>query len=338
MNKYFKYWLAGIFCIFLSACKHEEPRKSEVTDDEIVSEFGDVFVSGSVVRDNKRKACYWKNDTILLLDESSGAALDIFVADKVILIGGECDGKPCYWRNGEKVTINLPGEGVVTGIQLRDDVVYAIGYVHDGPVRTRGFFLKGPDVSYLNEHSGYANDFVFDGADLYIAGADEGRPCYWKNQVMVALSERGDVVAMDAVDGKVIVAGENRRGDLTGTGVWKDRQFEALNSMLLSVKKLKIFDGKTYLLGNGTTSLDKNGSISNGFVDTDGQLEVVEAENNHSSTVVNDMFITTSGMYVLGTSVDNGQDKNGKLCYWLNRKIHNITTEQQAMGSAIFVK
>ncbi|MGV3604704.1 MAG: hypothetical protein ACO1N1_25995 [Dyadobacter fermentans] len=338
MKKSFRYLLVGIFCFFFWACKHEEPRRREPNDDKITSEVGDVFVSGSIVRDNKRKACYWKNDTIQVLDESPGAAFDIFVTDKEILIGGESNGKPCYWRNGEKVLIHAPGEGIVTGIQVKNDLVYAIGYIHEGPVRTRGFLLKGSDVSYLNRYSGYANDFVFDGPDLYVAGVDDGRPCYWKNQVLVTLSERGDVVAMDAVNGKVIVAGENRRGDLTGVGLWKDRQFETLNSSFLSLKKLKIFNGKTYLLGNGVTLLDKNGSLSTGFVDTDGKQEVVVGESANSCTEVNDMCITKSGMYVLGSSADNGQGKNGKLCYWLNNKIHNITSEQEAMGSAIFVK
>lgn len=337
MKKYFKYWLVGIFCLFFWACKHEEPQKPELSDDEIVSGFSDVFVSGSVVREGKRKACYWKNDTILVLDESAGAALDIFVTNKDILIGGESDGKPCYWNNGKKVVINLPGEGVVTSIQIKEGLVYAIGYVHEGPIRTRGFLLQGSDVSYLNRYSGYANDFAFDGADLYIAGVDEGRPCYWKNQVMVTLSERGDVVAMDAANGKVIVAGDNRRGELTGIGIWKDNQFETLNSSFHSVTKLKIHDGKIYLLGNGTTSLDKTGPATNGVVDEDGQLSVFSGENSKSSTVVTDIFITKSSMFVLGTVADHGSEQQTQLGYWKDGEIHFITLEQQAIGSAIFV-
>ena len=334
-----KCWLIGIVCLFLMACKHEAPEKTELLNDGVEENSKGVFVSGSVVKNGKRMACIWKNDTIQMLDESSaGVALDIFVTDNGVLAGGESDGKPCYWHNGKKYMVDLPGEGAVTGVSVHGGVIYVVGYVHEGPVRTRGFLLNDTSVTYLNTYSGYASDFVFDGSDIYIAGVDDGRPCYWKNGVLMPLSERGDVLAIDVSGGKILVAGDNRRGALTGHGVWSDGQFEPISKAFLSLKKLKLYDGKVYLLGNGTIAADKSGVASNGFLDKNGQLAVFTGENENSSTVVNDLFINTSSTFVVGAVADSGAESTGRICYWVDGKIHIIPSEQQAIGCAIFVR
>ncbi|HWV28858.1 MAG TPA: hypothetical protein VN038_04360 [Dyadobacter sp.] len=339
MRTYLMYWLVSIFCFSFFACKHETPDKPELRNDDVAGQNSGIFVSGSVVRNGKRNACFWKNDTVQILDGSfAGAALCIFVTDKDILVGGESDGKPCYWHNGKKIMINLPGAGAVTGILLNNNIIYAIGYVHEGSVRTRGFLLKGTNVSYLNAYSGYANDFVFDESDLYIAGADNGRPCYWKNGLPVTLSERGDVVAIGAASEWVMVAGDNRSGVLIGNGIWKNGKFELLDQASRSVRKLKIHDGKVYLLGNEIIASNKDDVVSNAFIDKDGQLGVLKGENGNSSTIANDIFISSSSAYVLGTVTDYETKSQSRICYWIDGKIHFITSEQQALGSAIFVR
>lgn len=339
MNNQSKYWLIGISCLFLTVCKNRAPEKTELLNGSEAENKKGVFVSGSIVKNGKRMACIWKNDTIQMLDESLvGAALDIFVTDSSILVGGESDGKPCYWHNGKKYMVALPGEGAVTGVYVQGGVLYAIGYVHEGPIRTRGFLLNGTSVNYLNSYSGYASDFVFDGSDIYIAGADEGRPCYWKNGVLTPLSERGDVFAIDVSKGKILVAGDNRRGALTGHGVWNDGQFEPISEAFHSLKKLKLYDGKVYLLGNGATSADKSDIASNGFMDKNGQLTVFKGVNENSSTVVNDIFINNSSIFVVGAVTDNKADSRSRICYWVDGKIHIMLSEQEALSSAIFVR
>lgn len=73
--------------------------------------------------------------------------------------------------------------------------VYLAGYVDDGKTNYSVAYTKNGELNVVGDGTAYeyTNDCTLDGSDLYLAGASDNEPAYWKNGVFTHVEKDADL-------------------------------------------------------------------------------------------------------------------------------------------------
>ncbi|QEM12988.1 hypothetical protein [Mucilaginibacter rubeus] len=187
----------------------------------------DVYVAGSAEVSGKKKAVYWKNGSMVILDD--GAATDIVVQGPDVYVSGNFDNYvygtsvppvmvAAYWKNGVinklvnpigDISGGLPNANALA-ISVSGNDVYVGGFGNGtyGGGNIVALYWKNGTATNLTTYSSSfgnlsakstVNDLVVQGTDIYMAGfiipatgilakpTDIGGAVYWKNTIGVQL-------------------------------------------------------------------------------------------------------------------------------------------------------
>ncbi|KQS33542.1 hypothetical protein [Dyadobacter sp. Leaf189] len=348
-----EFQLLAFVVVFILAisCKHEIPIASEASagsidchenpiDSTVAYDSVNVLIAGAInVSNNKWNACFWKNDSMQVLESNHSIANDILTADDKIIIGGEYEDKPCFWINGNLEILDHLHDGKVKAVGYHQGKIYMVGQIYEDGSYPRPFIWKDGKVSYLSQGRGYASDIAFSGKDIYVSGMDSDKACYWKNGVKVELSETlGHGYAIEVRGADVYVGGEYRptNGGYFIAGYWKNGKFVSPQGNSVYVWNLGINGGQIVLVGNQV--LFGNSVVENAICIRGNDKANLKTEENVSSGAI-DITFNGKDEYVLGTNNRTAGSKQvSHPCYWVNDKLHDIPSPLTAIASAIFLE
>jgi len=182
-----------------------------------------VLVGGSVTRDDRTEALYWRDGTTVSLVNETGiqavvSALAVSGTD-VYAVGGHSGlpGSGALWKNGVLTEVRAPS-GVsslslgLSGIAVSGTDVHISGTVFVHHPYSLALRWKNGEGSVLGGGAvlSRASGIALKGADAFVAGW-EGGAKYWKNTVAFGLGSAtgaGEVEAVAVTDaGEVLAAG-----------------------------------------------------------------------------------------------------------------------------------
>lgn len=311
-------------------------KSSDVDAKPIISDSVDVFIAGAVnLVGDQWRACYWKNDSICMLDENYSVAHDILMLNGEVVAAGKYDGKPCLWRNGKRTLLDAKRNGEVKAMGVRNGKLYLVGQLYETQTDFRAFLWTEGEMSFLNEDKGYASDIAFSENDVYISGMDSEKPCYWRNGRKVELSNHfGHGYGIEVVGDDVFVGGEYRPNDggyFLG-GYWKNGLFQSSGNDCY-IWNIGVDRGEVFLVGNGVVSTATDVAM---LVATGGKV-VLDTPGGGLSGA-NDIAFSLNNRYILGScSGATASENNPRVCYWLNNRLHRVT-DQKSLGVSIYLK
>ncbi len=220
MKNAFFLFLTIVWSASLISCDEDitdTPAKPSENFDDVdampfKSDSVDVLIAGAVSSsEGQWRACFWKNDSIQLLEERPSIANDVLVMNEEVIAAGKYDGKPCLWRNGERTLLDTQRYGEVKAIGLMNGKLYLVGELYETQTNFRAFIWMEGKMTFLNDYKGYASDIASSGKDIHISGMDSEKPCYWKNGLKIELSSHfGQVYGIEVIGNDVFVGGEYR--------------------------------------------------------------------------------------------------------------------------------
>lgn len=187
----------------------------------------DVYVGGTMTRNNKLIAVYWKNNespTELSDGVTDAVMRDITVVNNTVHAVGyrSVDGIPkaTYWKNGIASEIaNTQANAVAYGVFIanNNDAYIAFGQTMPQANRTANYWKNGEATSLSDGSRGeIAKAITVINNDVYVAGehydGTTGKRAvkYWKNGQATVLHESVDLSttnAMDILDEKAYIVG-----------------------------------------------------------------------------------------------------------------------------------
>lgn len=209
-----------------------------------------VLVGGSVMRDDRTEALYWRDGTPVSLENEAGvhagvSALAVSGTD-VYAVGGHSGfpGSGAMWKNGALTEVraplaDLPSSVGLTGIAVSGADVHIAGTVNGNSPYSLAVRWKNGEGTVLGGGAvlSRASGIALKGADTFVAGWDGGAK-YWKNTVAFGLGSAtgtGDVAAVAVTDtGEVLAAGYvlNLAGVQVAT-LWRNGEPAALSDGVL---------------------------------------------------------------------------------------------------------
>ena len=139
---------------------------------------GDVYVGGTLMKDNKEYGVYWKNGQPVFLTSGDAFATISSIAiagDDVYAAGSDLGtGIGRYWKNGEAIDLTDGSVNVeVTAVYVDGDDVYAAG-VKDGGTPEVLVWKNGTIISTYASDAYDLNvtDLVVKGSDIYVTGTE----------------------------------------------------------------------------------------------------------------------------------------------------------------------
>lgn len=312
-------------------------EKSEDVDAKpFVSDSVDVLIAGAVnAGGDQWKACYWKNDSIRILDDHYSVAHDIVIVDKEVVAAGKYQGKPCLWKGGKRIILDSERDGEVKAIGVYNGVLYLVGQLYETQTNFRAFVWTEGKMTFLNDYKGYASDIDFEGQDIYISGMDAEKPCFWKNGKKTTLSESfGHGYGIEVVGNDVFVGGEYRptNGGYFQSGYWKNGLFQSSAGNDCYVWNIGVDRGEVFLVGNAALTQQLDVAM---LVAGEGKMALSTPENSLSGAV--DIAFSQSNRYILGTCTDlSAAGQKQKVCYWLNNKRHQVS-QNWSLGMSIYL-
>lgn len=205
-----KYWVNG-----------KETLLSNVPGNLNNSKAYSIFVSGNdvYVAGTNFNAVYWKNDTLVTLDNAYSSAYSIYVQGKDVYAAGEelisTGFIAKYWKNG--VATNLTGKyenAIAKSIYVTDngDVYIAGQEVYGNPAAV---YWKNGVIANLTDGSipATANAIYVNGNGAYVVGNISTQAVYWKNNVPVYVTDgtwSATINALCIVGNKLYLAGYQR--------------------------------------------------------------------------------------------------------------------------------
>jgi hypothetical protein len=300
------------------------------------SDSVDVLIAGAVnARGEQWKACYWKNDSIHLLDDHYSVANDIVVVDKEIIAAGKYNGKPCLWKGGKRIMLDSEKDGEVKAIGVHDGVLHLVGQLYETQTNFRAFEWAEGKMTFLNDYKGYASDIDFEGQDIYISGMDAEKPCFWKNGKKTVLSESfGHGYGIEVVGHDVFVGGEYRptNGGYFLSGYWKNGLFQSSGGNDCYVWNIGVDRGEVFLVGNAALTQQQDVAM---LIAGEGKMALSTPDQGFSGAV--DIAFSLNNRYILGICKELASDKqNQYVCYWLNNKRHQVTKDK-SLGMGIYL-
>ncbi|MBI9109226.1 MAG: hypothetical protein JEZ04_20945 [Spirochaetales bacterium] len=193
------------------------------------------------------KAFYWNDGILTLLDAPDGdihvSASSVSVSGGVVYVGGQCDGRPCYWINGVRHDI-VCESGSIAGIAVDstgrlimagtcdgegsvwiDDLRSAL-QVPSGSAATVNSLTVIGDVIYAAGSCTSIDDWSDLGSHYWTDGVSNSLPV--PSSVMPGGSARTSGIAV--LGSSVIVSGTyDSDAEDAGAGYWRDGVWNALD-------------------------------------------------------------------------------------------------------------
>ncbi|MEY3436944.1 MAG: hypothetical protein RL335_1400 [Bacteroidota bacterium] len=295
------------------------------------------------------RAVYWKNGQYYPLSDTPmgiySAAYGIVVAQNHIYVAGEFDKHPCYWMDGQKITLNDAYTGRAKGLVIKNGVLYIMGDMQPDPNYAYASYLwivkSLNDVQQieLGDVLSIPYDIFTDGTDIYISGEYHYRACYWvwngtqvqKYELTNANMNEGKAKAIAKYQLQIYTAGLFLP-DVIGkyyAGFWINDSFNSsgLEPAFAQYRDMAFSPtGEMYLVGlkNTGTPGDYNAMVWKGAVFTPVQLSA-----NYS--LANKILFDGNDYYVAGS-------ENYKACYWKNgAEIKLLMSDVNSYATDIFL-
>lgn len=213
-----------------------------------------VFVSDDdiyVTMNTENGAFLWKNGILQSLSGSDnfGEANSVCVHNGGVYVGGQYQGAPVIWKDGKCEMLGF--SGCVKKVAIHNGNIYAIGYIGDSFSGTPCMWING-EKTELSVLMGEANDIVFHGNDVYIAGECQRRAALWKNIQLVMCEGQKSCAYAVAVDRDDVYLGGNGF-DASGRPIallWKNGDSRRILEMRDDIYSLHIHDNKLYIVGS----------------------------------------------------------------------------------------
>jgi hypothetical protein len=153
----------------------------------------DVYIAGYIDMTNGRKACYWKNGTLVYFDASTtinnSQAHRIVVNGTDIYASGFADSKATYWKNTTATQLST-ANSYSYGIAVNGTDVFTAAGIAQSNNNYRAASIKNGTVTQLSNASNYSSSAFGIGVkdnDVYVIGGvnvtngSSMQAVYWKN-------------------------------------------------------------------------------------------------------------------------------------------------------------
>ena len=275
---------------------------------------GKVYVSGYVLKDQKRQACYWIDNDFFLLYPHSGEQEEsmtekMIIIDNIFYIVGYYSQNgisyACYWKNGELVTLQNEKTNKSGGASIY--------------VKNNNIYVGG---AYLDDEKKYT-------------------PCYWLNGEMVTLQGYGYINFIDIQNDKLILAGFNHEYFKYGRRErgcrWENDDFTIYTDVDCQVKDIFVFNNKVYLTGCyfAYISSDKSMRKACYYIDTKKiEISVPFYEYSEANCIIQ----YEGEIYMAGETGINGEyPPQRRACYWIGNVFYTLPGGQDSYATNIFV-
>jgi hypothetical protein len=301
-----------------------------------------VYVAGftSTGYGEQHHACYWENDSIVILDnENYSEANAIFVDDNAVYVAGNSEGA-AIWINGQKTVLDVNGRAF--GLAVDGNDVYVAGYVTEEGVN-KAVYWKNGQLNYLETTASDATSIRVYDDNVYVTGRTDGSVAYWKNGERTDFNAGGQAYSLAVVDGSVYVAGCVEGGYFSQdrqyiSVYWKDGEIsQLLNSEVYG-------DNERLSCAYAVAVMGESIAIG-GYSGDNG----VRSASVWGKTLISSLEVssTITGLQVVGTdiiasgylSADPETTDNHAAAVWFNGVKKNLTeADVWADAYAIYVK
>lgn len=186
--------LFSIVLFFLAACSKNISTITTASDTMVNKK--DIYIAGVVQSTTTSIAAYWKNDTIILLSDSTNysRATAITKAGSDIYVAGSLNGAAVYWKNGKVVTLPTGLNSYITSIAVSGNDVYVAGTGIENGSLPAEYWKNGTGHLFSNLPSGQVQAIALFGSDTYMVGQehswrDNSVAKFWKNGVSINLTD-----------------------------------------------------------------------------------------------------------------------------------------------------
>ncbi len=206
----------------------------------------DIYISGDVIDNGKRKAVYWKNEEPTLLTDGNFYVNtnSIFVEDtnNVYVVGQEQNTADIfvakYWHNQNAIELTDGRKHAnAFGVYVDNNDVYVAGYENSIGFSKAVVWKNGVEQELLHGINSKAKDVAVYQGDVYVVGYYTGNTqdiaAVWKNGVKTDLPNGHEAEAIYIKDGDVYIAGFDRDGlERPIAKYWKNGREIILNNGL----------------------------------------------------------------------------------------------------------
>jgi hypothetical protein len=153
----------------------------------------DVYIAGYIDMTNGKKACYWKNGTLVYFDASTtfgnSEAHRIVVDGADVYASGYANNKAMYWKNTTATQLATTN-GYSFGIAVNGTDVFLAAGIEQSNTNYRAASIKNGTVTQLSNasnHSSSAYGIGIKDNDVYVIGgvnattSSSMQAVYWKN-------------------------------------------------------------------------------------------------------------------------------------------------------------
>lgn len=306
MRNKFYLVLLSVLALTLVSCDPEN-------DDPITPtpSTSNVFIVGNNSNNSRfGPATLWKNGVKeILSNDLNSSAHAIFVDDNNnVYVGGKEYDKPVIWKNGV-LQILSSSMGCVNGLVVKNDTVYAVGFIDRYAVIWRNGIVDTLSIEGIDPYNGVVataiyineNDVYISGYVGYYSGSNpEGIALLWKNGQLSIISDQIAIAHDLAVlDNKVYIVGNQN---------FRHSDFSTSEAVLWTngvVQNLNIGGVRSYanaiFIANGTPYI----ACYTFFDSSDNSYYKGVLWNNNSISMLEcnsllDLFVHGSDVYLLG--------------------------------------
>lgn len=206
----------------------------------------DVYISGNIYDNGKRKAVVWKNETPTLLTNGDFYVntSSIFVKDtnNIYVTGQEKNASGIfvakYWHNQNSIELtNGRKHANAFGVYVDNNDVYVAGYESNMVFSKAIVWKNGVEQELLHGINSMAKDVAVYQGDVYVVGYYTGNTqdiaTVWKNGVKTDLPNGHQAEAIYIKDGDIYITGFDRDGlERPIAKYWKNGREIILNNGL----------------------------------------------------------------------------------------------------------
>lgn len=360
--------LLGLIALFalVASCEKKVDLKNNVdspnttestSENNIVNPNIDVYVAGEYMSNIAYQATYWKNGKMYSVESGNqqSFAKGIAVDSNNVYLVGKCSDRAAYWKNGNRSYLRVSlDQGVANAICIRNNKAFIAGiakseqngdwiailWIVDTITNSTEEYPLAPAWSR-------ANDLFDDGTNLYIAGMENDKPCYWKwdganflrtdvgNNVGVAktIFKHNNVIYMV---GDYAFYG----GGTTVSGYWENEKFINASQITSGLPQLEAigFNSLGEFFASGNKIL---GAINNGAAVWKSNKTEITLSGAGSGISTGGMAFNGSDYYLCGYEL-KGNGLGGytsDAVYWMNgTPISLNTTNSFAMDITLVEK